>query len=100
MGRGSRVASGLNDLPPCLSWLWCFAALLTYIDSAVATAGLKERFFGVSGWGACAVVMAGVEGKDDEGITLYQPYGLSFPLQLSRLQCALSLGQSLEGFSS
>jgi len=47
MGRGSRVASGLNDLDSRLNWLWCFAALLTYKDSAVAAAGLQELLFGV-----------------------------------------------------
>ncbi len=46
MGRGSRVASGLNDLDSRLNWLWCFAALLTYMDSAVAAAGLMELLFG------------------------------------------------------
>ena len=85
MGRGSRVASGLNDLGSCLNWLWCFAVLLTYIDSAVATAGLKGWFFGVSGRGACAVVMAGVEGKGDKGIALHQPCRLLFSLQLPQL---------------
>ena len=84
MGRGSRVASGLDDLDSCLNWLRCFAALLTYEDPAAAAAGLKKLFFGVPGRGACIGAAARAEGEDDEGISQYQPCGLAFLSQLPR----------------
>ena len=83
----------------CLNRLWYYAALLTYknMAAAAAAAGLKDLLFGVPGRGACVGAAAYAGGEDDEGI-LYQPYGLSFPLQLPRLRRALSLGQNQEAF--
>ncbi len=101
MGRGSRVASGLDDLDSSLTWLWCFAALLTNKDpAAAAAAGYKELFFGVPGWVACVWAAAGAGGKDKEGIPHFQPCCLLFSVQLSRLRRALPLGQGLEAVLS
>ena len=96
MGRGSRVAAGLDNLDSYPDWRWCSTALPTYKDSAAAAAGRKELIFGVPEWmGARAVAASGAGGGGDEGITLFEPYGLP-PVQRSRHCRALSLGLSLE----
>ena len=98
MGRGSRVAAGSDYLDFKLVWLWCFAALSKYSDSAAAAAGRKELFFGVSErMGACAVAASGAGGEGDEGITILKLHGRS--LVHRPLYCrVLSLGLSLEDF--
>jgi hypothetical protein len=100
MGRGSRVAAGSDYLDFKLDWLRCFAALSTYKDSAAAAAGRKELFFGVpERMGARAVAASGAGGEGDEGITLFQPYGL--PLVHRSLYCrVLSLVPTLPLSSS